>query len=390
MRKVTSARARLSAARATGLAATIAVSLLAVVPVRAGAGQSLEGIPHYQHVGVLILENESESATWGPTSVATYLNSLKSHGAFDDSYYADGHVSLDNYITMTSGQPSNLTDNTDCMGENLYTCAAAISNNPLYGSGINVADQVESAGLNWKEYADSLPSPCFHADDSPTATPDPYQGDSTSPPAGNYADRHDPFIYYNDIRTNTNRCKAHDLPFTQLATDISANSVPNYFFITPDTCHDGHDNPCAGSTTGGLVAADAWLSTHLPSILAYLNAHDGVLFITNDESQNSDTSGCCTGGPGGGPGFGGKVGLLALGPGVRVGAIIHTQYDHASLLRTTEDALGIDKYLNNAKTASAMADLFSGPAANVPEVPAVALLPLVAGVMLMLRRRYRS
>lgn len=391
MRKATYARGRV-AAPVAALAASCLLCVLALAPSSANAGQSLEGIPHYQHVGVLILENESESSTWGPSSPATYLKSLVPQGAFDDNYFADGHVSLDNYITMTSGQPSNVTDNTDCMGETLYMCAVPI-NSALYGHGMNIADQVQDAGLTWKEYADSMPSPCFHADASASnTTPDPYQGDKTSPP-GNYADRHVPFIYYFDILNNSTRCQAHDLPFTQLSTDITGNSVPNYFFITPDTCHDGHDNPCAGTNppVGGLAAADTWLHTNLPSLLTYLNTHDGVLFITNDESApDTDISGCCTGGPGGGPGFGGKVGLLAIGPGVNAGNTIHTSYDHASLLRTTEDALGIDKHLNNASTAAAMADLFAGPAANTPDVPTPALLPLLVAPLLLILRRRRS
>ena len=240
---------------------------------------------------------------------------------------------------------------------------------------------------------DSMPSACFHADDSPTATPpDPYQGDSTSPPAFNYADRHNPFIYYPDIETNAARCQAHDVPYTDLAGDLSANTLPAYFFITPDTCHDGHDSPCAGGAEpGGLLSFDAWLQANLPALLNYLNANDGVLFITADEGSSADTAGCCTGGPGGGPGFGGRIGLLALGPGVAAGTTTHTNYDHASLLRTTEDALGINSYLNNAGTATAMSDLFA-PVANTPEAGLAPLLPILgaaAAALVVARRRQR-
>ena len=63
------------------------------------------------------------------------------------------------------------------------------------------------------------------------------------------------------------------------------------------------------------------------------------------------------GGPAGGPGFGGRVGLLALGAGVTP-HVVHTPYDHASLLRTTEDALGIAEHLGNASRSAAMRDLF--------------------------------
>src|SRR6202011_93126 len=108
--------------------------------------------------------------------------------------------------------------------------------------------------------------------------------------------------------------------------DISGDALPNFFFITPDTCHDGHDTPCATSSAvppcaprnaaaGGLVSADCWLQANLAPLVSYLNAHNGVLFITFDEAANSDTSGCCTGGIGGTTGFCGRGGPLALRPG---------------------------------------------------------------------------
>jgi phosphatidylinositol-3-phosphatase len=377
-----------------GVASAALLTLLSLTPAQ--AGPSPQGVPTYQHVGVLVLENESESAAWGATSPATYLKSLVPSGAFASNYYADGHVSLDNYITMTSGQPGNPQTYSDCLASNLFACQQTV-NTPAYGNGVNIADQVEGAGLSWKEYADSAPSSCFHADTSPTASgPDPYQGNSSSPPGGNYADRHNPFVYYTDITNNATRCAQHVTPFTDLATDITNGTVPNYFFITPDTCHDGHDSPCASGSpmpafcpggasaaaaAGGMTAADCWLSANLPSLLQYLYANDGVLFITTDEGSNSDTSGCCTGGPGGQQGFGGKVGLFAIGPGVHTGFTSTVNYDHASLLRTTEDVLGIATHLNNAASASSMSDLFAAPSGVAPEAPFVVILPLCGAAL---------
>jgi hypothetical protein len=68
-----------------------------------------------------------------------------------------------------------------------------------------------------------------------------------------------------------------------------------------------------------------------------------------------------------------------------VGTTTHTSYDHASLLRTTEDAMGMITYLNNAGAtgATAMSDLFAAPGAATPDVPLAVLLPL-AGVAIIL------
>jgi hypothetical protein len=372
-------------------AVVIAAITFAAAPP-ALAAQGLEGVPGYQHVGVLVLENESFASTWGPGSPATYLRSLVPQGAFASMYYADGHVSLDNYITMTSGQPGNPATYSDCLAQNFFECVQTV-NTPVFGNGVNIADQVEAAGLSWKAYEDSMPSPCFHADSSATATPpDPYQGNSAPPPTGNgnYADRHNPFIYYSSIVANPTRCQADVVPYPALATDIGGGTLPSYFFITPDTCHDGHDTTCAAGSpmpagcavSGGLIAADCWLQKSLPPLLQYLNTHNGVLFITTDEGSVSppDVSGCCTGGPGGAAGAGGLVGLLALGQGVATGTTTSHPYDHVSLLRTTEDALGISTHLNNASTAAPMADLFAEPSTSTPEAPLVVVVPLLGAL----------
>jgi hypothetical protein len=358
----------------------------AATPVRAASG--LESIPHFDHVAVLILENESFASTWGAGSPAVYLNGLRAQGSFADQYHGTGHVSLDNYVAMTSGQPVQPFSGTDCATANLYLCSRlqlALAN------GRNLSDQLDDAKTSWRGYMDSMPSTCFHADASPTAAgADPYQGNSTAPPAGNYADRHNPFLYYPDILDDSARCAAHVLPYTQLATDIAGNALPAFSFITPDTCHDGHDTPCAGGTgPGGLASADAWLSQQVPSLLSYLTAHNGLLLITFDEGAASDTSGCCTGGPGGTAGIGGRVGLLALGSGVPHGAVTHTPYDHASLLRTIEDSFGISEHLNNARTAAPMADLFGAAAAQVPEAPLVPLLAVGAVAVVLITRAAR-
>jgi hypothetical protein len=330
--------------------------------ISAPAASGVEGIPAHRHVVILVLENEDEPTAFGPNSPARYLRSLLSQGAFDDQYYATGHASLDNYIAMTSGQAANPLTAGDCIPVNLHTCAQA---QLAMSHGRNIADQLDEAGLSWKQYSEGAPSPCFHAGYGPTAGPDPYQGAGASPPPASpdYTDRHDPFLYYPDVVGDDMRCSRHILPYGQLAVDLASDRLPTYSFITPDTCHDGHDNPCSGRTTGGLAVADAWLAGNVPPLLRYLRSRDGLLVITFDEGALTSTDGCCTGGPAGGHGFGGRVGLLALGAGVAT-RTLHSPYDHASLLRTTEDALGITEHLNNASTARPMSDLFQGAGAT--------------------------
>jgi hypothetical protein len=178
-------------------------------------------------------------------------------------------------------------------------------------------------------------------------------------------------VYYPPIVENQARCDAHVVPYTALAGDLArASTTPNYVFITPDTCNDGHDAPC------GIAAANAWLSLEVPKILgshAFKNKHS-LLLITFDENGFSDVAGCCGAiadvnnlAAGGTPtvsgvaALGGHIGLVAVGRGVQATKVVHTPYDHWSYLRTVEDALGISEHLNvsGLPITQPMADLLN-------------------------------
>ncbi len=331
-------------------------------PARA-AVTGLEGVPHFDHVVVLTEENESAATTFGAGSPAVYLNSLRSKGVFLPNYYGTGHVSLSNYISMVSGQPLNPLTASDCAAVSLWTC---VQPQAVLAGGRNLADQLEDAGLSWKSYQDGTSTPCFHGPyTAGDVAPDPYQGNSTTG-AKNYADRHNPFIYFPDVIGNPARCAAHQRPYSDLAADLAGGTLPAFSFITPDTCHDGHDDPCAGQTTGGLAAADAWLRSELPSLLTYLAANNGLLVINFDEgstpsgaaSLTSPTDYVC-------PscaslGVGGRTGAILVSPRLPQGAVVTTSYDHHSLLRSVEDSFGIAEHLNLAAVAPAMTAAFAG------------------------------
>ena len=332
-------------------------------PARATTA-TVPAVPAYDHVVVLVEENENASATFADNSPAHYLNSLRAKGAFVPGYYGTGHVSLDNYIAMVSGEPNNVVTNTDCLTVSLYTCAQSTM---AFSNGRHLGDQLDDAGITWKSYMDGTPSPCFHApygtDLAALVTPDPYQGNSQTPPAKDYADRHNPFIYFPDFVGNDSRCAAHQRPYTELSGDLAADTLPAFSFITPDTCHDGHDATCSDGSPGGLVGADAWLSINLPPLLTYLQSHNGLLIINFDEGAvaapsptappaDSACSTCVSGG------LGGRTGAIVIGPGVTAGKTVASSYDHHSLLRTIEDSFGLAEHLNLAAQATPMTDVF--------------------------------
>ncbi len=272
---------------------------------------SRAGGPPLGHVFVIVLENTQYSAVT-PASMP-YLTSVAAGGVSLDQMYGVDHASLTDYIAMTSGHESTALTRADCF---LYNCIYEPPDD------VNIADQLEAAGLTWKGYMESMPSPCAHGT---SGNLDPY--------IVGYATRHNPFMYYRSIVGNVPRCTAFDVPYTDLANDIAANSVPNLSFIVPNTCNDAHD----GGANCGLDDADLWLQNNLPSILnSAAFADNGVVIVTFDESIFSDTTGCC------GNSQGGHIATFVLGPLVSApGGHSSTPYNHYSLLRTIEDGFGL-------------------------------------------------
>ena len=287
-------------------------------------------VPAFSHVVVVTLENTNYDEVFGPggAAAAPYLNSLADQWALATQYYGVGHASLTNYIAMTSGQTPRQVTEIDCP---LYDCS--------YPTTVgNIADQVEASGRTWKGYMDGMPTACAHG---AAGSVDPYF--AYLPPFNTYATRHNPFMYYDSIVGNPSRCVAHDVPYSQLATDLAANQLPDLSFISPDLCNDGHEDQC------GVHAADNWLSVELPKILGNAQFQaGGVVFVTFDEAEQSDGSGCCGDTTGGG-----RVGTIVISPthGATGGFRSATPHNHYSLLRTIEDAWHLD-LLGHAQDAS--------------------------------------
>ena len=99
--------------------------------------------------------------------------------------------------------------------------------------------------------------------------------------------------------------------------------MANYVFITPNLCHDMHGaSGCPDSN--GIRAGDSWLGENLPPILAFAEAHAGVVFVLWDEGDSS-----------------GHLPFLALGPHVKPGYAGSVTYSHSSVLKTVEEMLGL-------------------------------------------------
>ena len=342
------------------------VSPVFAVPVPASATH-----PPIRHVFLIVLENKPFNVTFGSETPAPYLgHTLPKSGALLTRYYATGHYSLDNYIALISGQAPNHDTQNDCHVYSDFeaTTGKLDANGQLAGHGCiypavvkTVANQLSDAGLSWKGYMEDMGrDPMRESARCGHAVSGSLDWTNAATPHDRYADKHNPFVYFHSIVDDAGYCKQHVVPLHELEADLQqVATTPNYAFITPNLCHDGHNAPCLDGEPGGLASADKFLRTWVPRIMASpAFRKDGVLIITFDESDPADTTACCDEQPlpGGplpgrhGPG-GGNIGAVVLSPFTKPGTVSDSPYNHYSTLRSVEQWLGLP-YLGYAQPGS--------------------------------------
>jgi hypothetical protein len=220
---------------------------------------------------------------------APYTNQLAAQCGSASQFFAETHPSLPNYIAMTSGATQGVTDDN------------GPSSWPL-----NVPSIFSQLPGAWRSLQESMTSNC--------------QTTNTTL----YAVKHNPAAYYTNIRTE---CASLDVPLTS-TPDISAR----FTFVTPNLCNDTHD--C------GVATGDAWLSTFLGKVFASSEYAAGrtAVFLTWDEDDSSSSN---------------HIATLVAAPSIVPGTVSATRFDHYSMLRTTEEMLGLG-FVGNAASAASM------------------------------------
>lgn len=271
-------------------------------------------IPTVAHVFVLVEENHSYSSVIGNASMP-YTNSLASQYALATQYYANRHNSLPNYFMLTAGDLVTTDD----------TFSGTVTAD-------NVVRALTSAGKTWKIYAESLPNIG-------------YKGPSAIP----YARDHNPFAYMSDVIKSSSQA-SNIVPLTQLAADITNDTLPDYAMIVPNLANDGHDCPReAGNCTDTdkLSNIDGWVHTNISPLISSSAFQNSLLIYTWDESDiNDDANG------------GGHVATILVSPKVRAGFQSTTMYQHQSALKLTMQLLGVTDFPGAAATAPDMNEFF--------------------------------
>jgi hypothetical protein len=397
------AAAACATASGSGAGSGRAAPALRSSSVQAGAPTAVSGFDLHKvkHVWLVVLENENEANTFGSAKKAPYLaGTLEAKGLLLKRYYGTGHNSLDNYVSLTSGQAPNADTQADCQVYADFSGGYSTTpgepqqqagNGCVYPTEVDdIGSQLSAANLRWRGFMEDMgndssreSAACGH----PTVgQPD---GTERAETGDGYATRHDPFVYYHRVIDDTAGCDAHvvaqgkadgAMPKAALPGErglawslAKASRTPAYSFITPNLCDDGHDYPCkTGQKSRGSAGADIdhWLKTWVPKILrspAYQKG--GLVEITFDESDgpNSDSTACCheptdpnaTGSKPGitGPG-GGKVGALLISPYLKGGARSKQPFNHYSTLATDETIFGLP-HLGYAKDAQTFAKVMA-------------------------------
>ncbi|HEY1351710.1 MAG TPA: alkaline phosphatase family protein [Ktedonobacteraceae bacterium] len=301
-----------------GAAAGVIVLVLLVLhliptprpPTLPGARPYLKANTALRHIFVLVMENSSYSDLLGNPD-APWINRAAHTYGLATSYYAVAHPSQPNYLALTSGSTQGV--NSDA------TLTLQVP---------NLVDQLEAHSHSWKAYMQSLLAGG--------------NTDKLATTAGDYARKHDPFVSYADIQQNPARM-ARIVDYRQFASDLQANRVPDFAWISPDLCHDMHGrtaqqpgDPCADPHQ--LVRlGDAFVQTTVDEILrSRAWGGNSLIFLTWDESEANDSSGCCAAEQGGG-----HILTLVISHRAQAPRTSSTPYNHYALLATIEQGWGL-------------------------------------------------
>ncbi len=313
------------------------------------------GTSSIHHIFYIMMENHSLNEIIGNKRDAPYLNHLANTYGLAQHYYGITHPSLPNYLAAISGDFQGIWD--DCPAGNNVVCNpqafgssltssqyTAASSRPHMFNGQTLVDQLEAHHLTWKAYMQSLPSTGY-----------------TGGYAGNYGQKHDPFVYFSSIRNNSTRMQ-RIVPFTAFTQDMQSSTIPNFVWISPDVCNDMHGGSTCSSYDGLIAQGDNFVHMAVQQIMNSAAWKEGAaIVITWDENENSNT-GCCGGptGAGGATLGGGNVPLIVVTSSSHHIALNTGTYNHYSLLATIESLwnLGCLAQTCNIQTSALLTQLF--------------------------------
>src|SRR5881396_415 len=297
-------------------------------PVRDMATSGL----NFDYLVTIIMENHNLCEIYthcGGTGV--YMTALADAYSISlQDNYCNVNPSLPNYLCLSGGTDFG------CAGYDGDPNSNACTNSAWNSE--NIIDRIVGGGLTWKAYMEGMPSNCYGAN------------------SGDYAVRHNPFVYYNDIVSDPTRC-ARIVPAgaadSALINDLaSTTTASNYMWLTPNKCNDMHSCP--------IGTGDAYLADLVQRILSspVFTSERAALLITFDE------------------GYGEPIYTVWAGRVVKPAYTSSVAYDHFSVLATIESNWNLPNLTANDGGAAPMNEFFTATPPASDTVPPIITIDL--------------
>ncbi len=263
--------------------------------------------PPFHKVLIVIFENTN----YKDAAKQPFMASLAKKGALLKNYHAVTHPSLPNYLALTSGSSWKINSDDD------------VSLNVRH-----IGDLLNEAHKSWKVYAEAYPGKsgkCF-----------------LGSYAGTYARKHVPLLSYQDVQKTPALCDKI-VNANEFARDFKKKALPDFALYIPDLKNDAHNTD--------VRYADHWFKKTFGPLLTHW-PKDELLVFTFDEdgSYNLRTRGYNK--------SANRVLTVLYGAGVRPGAASRKWYDHYSLLKTVEAALGLKSLGQKDQSARPIDDVW--------------------------------
>lgn len=290
-------------------------------------------VPALDHVYVLMMENTNNADVVhfsGNTVTVVpqmpYTASLASSGVILSNAWATYHPSDQNYIAMVAGD-------TFKFGPVYY---------PYNLTATHLGDLLSAHKKSWVGYIQNMGKPC-----NLTATQRGYGQNSYSPDDG-------PFAQFSNVIDDTILCDAVQRDLTDFESAITANTLPEFAWLSADNWWDGEDawyKNYAFKVAYSNEIQDQFIRSTIEPLLqsASWNNSRSLLILTWDEAA----------------GWGWPNNqvptILVASPGLlKAGSVFHERVNGYDLLRTVEAALrtnGVDKFDTYAQPLN---DVFTG------------------------------
>ena len=258
--------------------------LLATLVLAGPAAAAAPGVPMLNHVILVVMENHS----YDEVRTLPYISTLITHYTSFSQSYAVSHPSQPNYLALWAASTLGISND---------NCPPAGS---PYSVG-NLGNACEVAGVSWRSYCENLPG----------------VGSTVCSSADNlYRRKHHACPDFANLN------HTHECPYTQLAADIAAGTLPALAFVAPNMCNDMHD--CSTST------GDTWLASNLPAMISAVGPR-GMVILTWDEDDNSSANHILT---------------VFAGAAVKSNFVSSQTITHYTVVRTICDVLGLVPFGN--------------------------------------------